>query len=322
MVAYRKVALAIARDYANPSDKDTFFTVARHKDFFDGHSWAEGYDFSGRSIMWVNQQSGGEAVNSYYAVYLLGLALNDSNVRDWGRILLATEMQAVERYQHLSSRNPVLAEEPAPEINSMLKCLALINGNGLTGATYFGPNALFQCGITVLPFTPIIYDWLSPTWAAEAYDWMQFHIEAAGQCVYPNPLSVPAANPCPGSEGADWWGNAYECCPLTDGAGHNFPGQQWRSYPDWFPYMYLIQAVNNSKAAWDNLTANNTILNPSASLPFPYLNGMNQVVGYPAGLSRTQALFIVAAHPDYAVNRSVSLAHTTAPPQKLKVHIV
>lgn len=68
--ALSKKALIFAREYANPnSTLDGQFTTARHKDFFDGHSWAEGYDFSGRVNMWINQQSGGEAVNSYYAVY-------------------------------------------------------------------------------------------------------------------------------------------------------------------------------------------------------------------------------------------------------------
>ena len=56
-------AIAFARDIANPDDKaDTYFTFLRHKDVFDGHSWAEGYDYSGRMLTWVNQQSGGVSV--------------------------------------------------------------------------------------------------------------------------------------------------------------------------------------------------------------------------------------------------------------------
>lgn len=39
----------------------------------------------------------------------------------------------------------------------------------ILGATFFGPNALFECGIVVLPVTPIIYDFLDPAWAGEAY---------------------------------------------------------------------------------------------------------------------------------------------------------
>jgi len=295
--ALSKQALLFAREYANPTPSDTRFTTVRHKDFYDGHSWAEGYDFSGRVNMWINQQSGGEAVNSYYAVYLLGLALNDTQVRDWGRILLAMEMTSVRRYQHLSNRTAALAQEPSPLVNQYLKCLPILDGNALTGATFFGANALFECGIVVLPITPIIYDFLNPVWAGETYEWLQYHIQAGGLCNYPNPNNS-TVNICPGTNGGFWWGNAWQCCPWDDGAGHQFPWQQWKSYPDWFPFMYLIQGVNDTVSAWKNLTPDNTVSMPTPPLPFPYQNGEGLVVGYPPGLARATALFILAIHPN------------------------
>lgn len=69
--------------------------------------------------------------------YLLGLALNDTEVKDWGRILLAMEMASVNRYQHLSNRSQVLAQEPHPLVNQYLKCLPIIDGNALTGINHF-----------------------------------------------------------------------------------------------------------------------------------------------------------------------------------------
>ena len=33
----------LLRDFANPRNNDRYFPVARHMDWFDGHSWASGY---------------------------------------------------------------------------------------------------------------------------------------------------------------------------------------------------------------------------------------------------------------------------------------
>lgn len=41
--------LDLARDVANPSADDPYFTVTRHKDWFCGHSWASGlFEFAGK----------------------------------------------------------------------------------------------------------------------------------------------------------------------------------------------------------------------------------------------------------------------------------
>ena len=57
-----------------------FFPVARHKDFYDGHSWASGLFpmANGKS-----QESVSEAVNAYYSVHLLGVALGDHALSKW-----------------------------------------------------------------------------------------------------------------------------------------------------------------------------------------------------------------------------------------------
>ena len=46
------------------------FPPARHKDWFDGHSWASGIFFMGQA---KSQESTSEAVNAYYGVYLFGM---------------------------------------------------------------------------------------------------------------------------------------------------------------------------------------------------------------------------------------------------------
>ena len=40
--ANREQILYFVRDIANPSMQDEYFPVARHKDFYIGHSWASG----------------------------------------------------------------------------------------------------------------------------------------------------------------------------------------------------------------------------------------------------------------------------------------
>ena len=113
------------------SPQSLTFPVARHKDFYEGHSWASGlYPMAnGKS-----QESVSEACNGYYAVALLARVVSDtlakhrseqaahpasadmgiskvlpplprhldqvawSELRDWGRLLAAMEITAAHRY--------------------------------------------------------------------------------------------------------------------------------------------------------------------------------------------------------------------------------
>jgi len=287
-----KQALAFARDYANTDEHaDKYFTTLRHKDLFDGHSWAEGYSYSGRILTWNNQQSGGEAINSYYALYLLGLAIKDDNVMNWGRIHLASEVQSLKTYTHLSNSTSFLAHLPTESINQKKKCISILFGNGLTGATYYGPNELFECGITILPFSPITREFVDATWAKETYTWLQWHQSRTGLCVFPNPVNM-TTNPCGGSYGPNWWGNEWSCCPTDVG----YPDNQWRYFPDWFPYMYAILAIADPTAAWNKLQVPSLYKPNPPNLPFPYISSQGNVVGYQRDVSRTSMLFFVATH--------------------------
>lgn len=288
-----KKALAFARDIGNPSaSEDPYFTFTRHKDIYDGHSWAEGYDYSGRILTWVNQQSGGEAVNSYYGIYLLGVALNDTNVRDWGRITLASESFSIQQYQHLSNKTASKKDQPTKAINKWGKCLSILMGNGASGATYYGPNALFQCGITLLPVTPFTREWIGEDWAKEATEWMEMQVNDTGLCEFYDPDTMGQQNPCPGSTNpSNWTGNEWACCPTNVGYSHN----QWRAYPNWFPYMFMVQSMFDPEKAWKNLQYTD-IMKPTEKQPFPYLKADGQIVGYQSDITRSAALFHVATH--------------------------
>jgi len=291
-----KQALLFAREIGNPDDtKDPYFTYARHKDVYDGHSWAEGYDYSGRFVSWNNQQSGGESINGYYSIYLLGLALNDSNVRDWGRVTLATEMFSLAQYQHLSNTTSDKKDQPVAQITEWGKCISTLYGMGFSGNTYFGPNMLFECAITFLPVTPITREWVSPHWANESFSWLEWAVNSSGYCVFYDPETMDK-NPCPGQYGTNWTGNEWGCCPTNEGYVNN----QWRTYPQWMPYLYTIESFFNASNAFEKLQYSNGYFQPTLDLPFPYLANRTvnqpQVVGYQADATLTTLLFNVATH--------------------------
>ena len=59
------------------------------------------------------QESSSEAVNAYYGVYLLGLARKNAGLADWGRVLLATELDAAHRYYQIASTDaPQIYPQP------------------------------------------------------------------------------------------------------------------------------------------------------------------------------------------------------------------
>ena len=82
---------------------EIFFPLARHKSWFDGHSFASGlFPFAdGKS-----QESSSEAVNCYYGAYLWSRVRwggsTDRRMVDFTRLLLATEMTGAETYWHMT----------------------------------------------------------------------------------------------------------------------------------------------------------------------------------------------------------------------------
>lgn len=101
---------AIYYDIAHNSNLDSkktdgvFFPGARHKVWFDGHSFASGLFPFGNG---KSQESSSEAVNSYYGAYLWSLVRNgaiddpnsdSSSQTDFARLLLATELRGARTY--------------------------------------------------------------------------------------------------------------------------------------------------------------------------------------------------------------------------------
>jgi endo-1,3(4)-beta-glucanase len=158
----KKAAITdLARDIANPSEKDASFTRFRNKDWFEGHSWAAGlFEFGdGR-----NQESTSEAVNAWYGLYLLGLAMGDDNMENVGRVLLATEIRATQKYWHIKAGSSIY-----PEPFAANKVVGVLWGTKVDYATFFGSGPELIHGIQMIPFTPITEALLPAEWVAEEY---------------------------------------------------------------------------------------------------------------------------------------------------------
>lgn len=138
--------LHLYRDIANPTAKDSLYTVHRHKDFFVGHSWASGLfpSVSGR-----NQESSSECVNAYYGAALLGEALGDMRLRDFGRLLMATEIRATWHYWQIDTTDIY----PQPFADN--KLVTNIWSTKVDALTWFGSNVEYRFGIQIIPVTPI-----------------------------------------------------------------------------------------------------------------------------------------------------------------------
>jgi endo-1,3(4)-beta-glucanase len=159
---------AIFHDVAHPLNSDSskvqpsnlFFPLARHKSWFDGHSFATGlFPFAnGKS-----QESSSEAVNCYYGAYLWSLVRHGgsnagSDLTDFTRLLLAMEIRSTKAYWHMippTTTNASNASEIyAPEFqeNYMVGNVGMLD---VEASTWFGGEPLYVHMFNALPITAI-----------------------------------------------------------------------------------------------------------------------------------------------------------------------
>jgi len=150
----------LARDIGNPSVEDTYFTITRHKDWYNGHSWAQGLDatYDGK-----NQESSSEAVNGYYGLTLYGISLNNDLVKNVGRVLLATEIRSAHKYWH------TLPDTVYPPIFAANGTVGIIWSDKADHATFFGSDPTYIHCVQMIPFTPISEDLLPASWVELDY---------------------------------------------------------------------------------------------------------------------------------------------------------
>lgn len=131
----------LIRDCNNWDRTDTRFPFLRSHDAYAGHSWAAGHgDFGDGN----NQESSSESMNFATAVILWGEATGQTDVRDLGVYLHATETTAVEQYWFDVDNAVFPADYPHVAIG-------MVWGGKGVHSTWFGANPEFIHGINILP---------------------------------------------------------------------------------------------------------------------------------------------------------------------------
>lgn len=161
LTQYKSQILTYVRDYANPSSQDPYFPVTRNKDWYNGHSWASGVTEFGDNR---NQESTSEAINAYYAIVLLGEAMNDTDLKNWGRLLLAMEIRSARKYWHVKD------DSIYPDSFVGGHMVGVLWDTKVDYATWFGGNVEYIHGIQMLPFTPITEESLDSLFVSVEYN--------------------------------------------------------------------------------------------------------------------------------------------------------
>ncbi|GMH39605.1 hypothetical protein BSKO_07503 [Bryopsis sp. KO-2023] len=157
---HSREVLDLVRDFANPNTEDPYFPFSRHKDMYAWHSWAGGL-FSAADAK--NQESTSEAVNAYYAVYLLGVALRNEELAGYGRIMMQMEIRAAQKYWQVVDTE-IYAQPYADRT-----VVGVLWSTKVDHATWFGGNLEYIHGIQFLPITSISEALLRPEWISKSY---------------------------------------------------------------------------------------------------------------------------------------------------------
>lgn len=177
---YGELLTMIAKDYANWDRTDTRFPFMRTLDPWCGHSWAGGLGDHGNDNG-NGQESTSEAMQSWGGLYLLGVALDNREMRDAGIWGWNTEARATREYWFD-------VDAPRPSNDGGRKAWAgkgdrqgnyhydeypyaynsNITGKGIGWWTWFGGDPLFMHGIQWMPVSPAL-DYLS--WDADFVGW-------------------------------------------------------------------------------------------------------------------------------------------------------
>ncbi|KAL3943225.1 MAG: hypothetical protein SGBAC_002715 [Bacillariaceae sp.] len=159
---------AIFYDVAHPLNGDAsevqpislFFPLARHKSWYDGHSYATGLFPVGSGKF---QESSSEAINCYFGAYAWSLVRHsnvhvDSDMTDFARLLLSMEIRSTKKYWQMvpSSALGVPGSagvyDPKFEKNYMAGKVGMLD---VTATTWLGNDPLHVHMNNVLPVTAV-----------------------------------------------------------------------------------------------------------------------------------------------------------------------
>jgi len=152
---------ALARDICNPSHSDSYFPKNRHKDWWHGHSFASG--LVGIDVG-PGQESVSEAVGAWHGVQMWGHVTSNTDLRDLGRLMAATEARAAKKYWHIYDTTSVY---PAPFANGAVA--VIVRTHKIARETYFGNRPEYFYGIITLPILPSSHLHLDEPWVERGY---------------------------------------------------------------------------------------------------------------------------------------------------------
>jgi endoglucanase Acf2 len=174
--------IAHDRNFASEKSDHVYFPGARHKVWFDGHSYASGMFPFGNG---KSQESSSEAVNGYFGAYLWSLVKHNaidtpsaevSSQTDFARLLLATEIRGAQMYWHMvppsnDSRNAsttASASVYSPDFsrNYMVGNVGMLD---VVSSTWFGTSSLYVHMINEMPVTAITSKLFNAKYVEEEY---------------------------------------------------------------------------------------------------------------------------------------------------------
>jgi endo-1,3(4)-beta-glucanase len=168
-------------NFVSQKTKGIYFPAARHKSWFDGHSFASGLFPFGNG---KSQESSSEAVNCYYGALLWSLvrhgAANDplsdaSYQTDFARLLLATEIRGAQMYWHMhppiqsnkSDATKSSVYSPAFAENYMVGNLGMLDA---VASTWFGTESLYVHMINEIPVTAVTGQLFTKLYVEQEYE--------------------------------------------------------------------------------------------------------------------------------------------------------
>lgn len=169
----------LVRDFANPSTDDKAFPLFRHKDWYQGSSWASGVPrppyLNGK-----NQESSSEAIAAYESVALFGQVMNkiwtashdhgkasiSQEVFKVGQLLTATEIRSAQKYWHIKRKGTADPVVPKEYTNNVV---GIFWSTMVQFGTWFGAAPYLPYGIQLLPLTPISEARDELDWVNEMY---------------------------------------------------------------------------------------------------------------------------------------------------------
>jgi hypothetical protein len=175
---FEKILLFV-RSYANPSPDDYVFPVYRHKDWYQGSSWASGIHLP-PYLNGKNQESSSEAIASYESVGLFGeimyriwkedgnsqLAETSREIMNLGKLMAATEIRSTHWYWQVRKDDQEKQIYPQSYEHNVV---GILWSTMAQFGTWFGNSPHFIYGIQLLPLTPIAEYRDDLSWINEMY---------------------------------------------------------------------------------------------------------------------------------------------------------